>query len=60
MIAFIATILALILSLALGAPAPAQTCAALRVRNADGNWEGRPEWMIYKQRVVEWILRAGR
>ena len=24
------------------------------------NWEGHPEWMFYKQRVVEWILRAGR
>jgi acetyl esterase/lipase len=21
------------------------------------NWEGHPEWMVYKQRVVEWILQ---
>jgi alpha-L-fucosidase 2 len=21
------------------------------------NWEGRPEWLVYKGRVVEWILR---
>ena len=24
------------------------------------NWEGRPEWMFYKARVVEWIRRVGR
>lgn len=25
------------------------------------NWEGHPEWMFYKQRMVEWIMRiAGR
>ncbi|MGH9374510.1 MAG: alpha/beta hydrolase, partial [Vicinamibacterales bacterium] len=24
------------------------------------NWEGHPEWMIYKRRVVEWILRVAR
>ena len=24
------------------------------------NWEGHPEWMVYKPRVVEWILRGGR
>jgi acetyl esterase/lipase len=22
------------------------------------NWEGHPEWMSYKQRVVEWIRRV--
>ncbi len=22
------------------------------------NWEGRPEWMVYKQRVVDWIRRV--
>jgi acetyl esterase len=24
------------------------------------NWEGHPEWMVYKQRVVDWIRRATR
>lgn len=24
------------------------------------NWEGRPEWLFYKRRVVDWILRAAR
>ena len=23
------------------------------------NWEGRPEWLVYKERMVEWILRLG-
>jgi acetyl esterase/lipase len=22
------------------------------------NWEGRPEWTTYKQRVVDWIKQA--
>jgi acetyl esterase/lipase len=24
------------------------------------NWEGHPEWMSYKQRVADWILRRAR
>jgi len=24
------------------------------------NWEGHPEWMFYKQRVVEWIVDTGK
>ena len=24
------------------------------------NWEGHPEWMVYKQRVVEWIRSVAR
>jgi acetyl esterase len=24
------------------------------------NWEGHPEWIVYKRRVVEWILRVVR
>ena len=24
------------------------------------NWEGHPEWMFYKERVVEWILEKGK
>ena len=23
------------------------------------NWEGHPEWMFYKQRVVDWIVQKG-
>ena len=23
------------------------------------NWEGHPEWMVYKQRLVDWILQQG-
>jgi acetyl esterase/lipase len=24
------------------------------------NWEGHPEWMVYKRRVVEWIQQVAR
>jgi len=24
------------------------------------NWEGHPEWMFYKQRMTDWILRTVR
>ncbi|MEO8522539.1 MAG: alpha/beta hydrolase, partial [Acidobacteriota bacterium] len=24
------------------------------------NWEGHPEWMLYKERVTDWILRVAR